>query len=84
MFRFCTILIDLFYLVYFTEDRTVSIVKRCQITEGCRVEPGCNCHVKIKRKCYEGIVVTYVEYMQLLRGNVLPRMSSVRVRGRCN
>ena len=59
---------SMFYLLYFAEDRTVSVVKQCQIVEGCRVEPGSICHVKIKRKCYEGIVVTYGEYMPLLSG----------------
>ena len=50
-----------YYLVYFPQDESVSIVKSGAIVEepSCIKELGSTCHVKEKRKIHEGIIMTY-------------------------
>uniref|UniRef100_A0A1X7SNN5 Uncharacterized protein n=1 Tax=Amphimedon queenslandica TaxID=400682 RepID=A0A1X7SNN5_AMPQE len=49
-----------FYLVYFYEDETVSIIKAGDLVElPNSLEVGSFCHVKVKKKVYEGRVVTF-------------------------
>ena len=51
-----------FYLVYFYEDETVSVVKESSIVEcvsGKSLEVGKECRVKEKRKVFSGRVVSY-------------------------
>uniref|UniRef100_A0A1X7U268 Uncharacterized protein n=1 Tax=Amphimedon queenslandica TaxID=400682 RepID=A0A1X7U268_AMPQE len=48
-----------YYLVYFKDERTVSVIKAASIVEdSSKLEPGSLCHVKERKVVYDGVVVT--------------------------
>ena len=51
-----------YYLIYFEEDETVSVVGANAISvAGSVTETGSLCKVRVKGKVYEGKIVTYSE-----------------------
>ena len=56
---FCT---AAYYLVYFDNDKTVSVVSASVISKA-ELEVGGSCHVTVKGKFYEGRIVTYGELL---------------------
>ena len=50
------------YLVYFKDDKTVSISDARDIVEDCsELEVGSLCHVKVRTKIFQATVITYGE-----------------------
>ena len=56
-----------FYLVYFSEDKTVSVIRAGAVLESSNstLDVGGACRVREKGKVYHGIVVTYGEHTRV-------------------
>uniref|UniRef100_A0A1X7V6Q0 Uncharacterized protein n=1 Tax=Amphimedon queenslandica TaxID=400682 RepID=A0A1X7V6Q0_AMPQE len=63
--RTCTV--APFYLIYFDVDETVSLIKASDLVESSdTLLVGSDCHVKIKKKIYEGKVVTFGKFTEIV------------------